>query len=124
MGQQVIILMLGLLCSSQTAEQDVSQAQVDVGAAAGKGGFVFTAEQSVTTQPFERAFHDPAVRENLEPLHVLIALHDPQIPAELLPRRFHQFASVAPVGPDLFESRFTPCVFKHQLRSVTILNAG
>ena len=43
--------MLGVLCSSQTAEHDVSQAQVDVGAAAGKGGFVFTAEQSVTPQP-------------------------------------------------------------------------
>ena len=116
--------MLGLLCSSQTAEHEVSQAQVDVRAAAGKGGFVLTAEQSVTPRPSERAFHDPAVRENLEPLHVLTALHDLQIPAELLPRRFHQFASITPVGPDLFESRFTPCVFKHPLRSVAILNAG
>ena len=63
---------------------------------------------------------------NFELLHMITitALHDLQIPAELLPRRFHQFAGVTPVGSDLFESRFTPCLFKHQPRSVTILTPG
>lgn len=42
------------------------QAQVDISVAAGEGGFVFTSAEAEASQPAERVFHNPAVRQNVE----------------------------------------------------------
>ena len=110
--------------SRETAEHDVSHGEVDVGTATVDRGFMFAAEQAVATQPAERAFHDPAVRKDFEALDVIAAFHDLQIPAECLPRCFDQFARVATIGPDLFESCFTTRSLEYQSGSVTVLNTG
>ena len=81
---------------------------MDIGTAAGERGFVFAAEQAVAAQPAERPFHDPAVRKNFESLDVVTAFHDLQFPAKCLSRCFDQFAGIAAVGPDEFESRLRP----------------
>ena len=117
-------MVLGFWSSSQTAEHDVSHRKVNLGAAASDRGFVFAAEQAITVQPAERPFHDPAVRKNFESIDIITAFHDFQFSAKCLSRCFDQFACVATIGPDDFESRFTTRFLEHQIGSVTILNAG
>ena len=111
------------VCVRQAAEHDVGQAQVDIGAAAGHGRFVFTAKQAKASQPAEGAFYDPAVRQNHEPRQVISAFDDLQFPTELLWGGLHQLASIAAIGPDLFESCLTAHRSEDLLGSVAILHA-
>ena len=119
----MFILVRGRVCFRQAAEHDVGQAQVDIGAAAGHLRFVFTAEQAEASRPAEGAFYDPAVRQNHEPRLVITAFDDPQFPTELLRGGLHQLASLAAIGPDLFESCLTAHRSEDLRGSVAILHA-
>ena len=122
MGESVFIFVgcVGFFCESH----DVGEAQVDIGAAAGRGGFVFTAEPAEAAQPAEGAFHDPAVWQNHEPGLVIAAFDNLQFPTELLRGGFDELAGIAAIGPDFFESSLASRRGEHEFRSVAILHAG
>ena len=123
-GEENFVLVLDFWWSCQTSEHEVAHGKVDVGSAAGKGCLVFAAEQTVAAQPAKRAFDDPTVRKNFEPFDVVAAFHDFQFPPECLSCCFDQFAGIAAVGPDEFQSCFPPRFLEHQPGSITVLHTG
>lgn len=62
----MFVFVLNLFGTGQSADDNVSHCDVNVGSTAGDRGFVLAAEQAITAKPAERAFDDPAMRQHFE----------------------------------------------------------
>jgi len=67
--------------------------------------FVMLAQAPIIRQPRERPLDHPTLRQQLEPLHVVVPLDDLQDPLAARGDPGDQLPRVATVGPDPFHSR-------------------
>lgn len=97
----------------------------DHGLAAVRQRRVVFAESAILAEPAESTFHDPATRQEDEPLAVGRTLHNIEHPTAAPCGPVHERSRLSAIGPDPFQTgKPTPHLLKHEFRPVTVLHFG
>ncbi len=95
-----ILSRAGSLKAGQTSEHQTGHSGIDHRFTGGWQPFVVLAQTPIASQPAERPFHDPASRENLEALDIVVSFDNLQDPMADVFDPSHQWASIAAIRPN------------------------
>ena len=103
----------------------INHCNADHGFAAVRQRLVVFAESAIFAEPAESSFHDPAPRQDDEPLAVGRTFHNIEYPTAAPGSPVHERSCISAIGPDPFQTgKPTPQLLKHEFRPVTVLHFG
>ena len=113
------------LSGLQAMKHYSNHCHADHGLAAVRQRLVVFAESAILAEPAESTFHDPAPRQDDEPLAVGRTFHNIEYPTAAPCGPVHERSRLSAIGPDPFQTgKPTPQLLKHEFRPVTVLPFG